>query len=175
MRPDGENRIQKEHTLAGPFCQTAVIRNITAKIIVELLIDIFQRRRDLYAGFHGKTQAMRLSLFMVGILAQNHNTHFMKRGKMKGIQDISCRGIYLISCILLTHFPVKLRIVWFPELRSKPLQPVIVNCSHHSSPIQNPSALPEHGALSDTPLLPGSRAPYSETGTQPVRHPPFLR
>lgn len=42
MRPDGQDRIEKEDALFRPGCQTAVIGDPASNIIMEFLIDIDQ-------------------------------------------------------------------------------------------------------------------------------------
>ena len=54
MRPHGQHRVQKEHTLVCPFLQTAVVRDVTAQILLQFLIDIYQGRRDLLPDLYGK-------------------------------------------------------------------------------------------------------------------------
>ena len=66
--------IQKENALSGPFDQIAVVRHITAHVIMKFLVDIHKGRRCRTAGPHGKTHAVGLPLTVIGILAQDHYT-----------------------------------------------------------------------------------------------------
>ena len=72
-----QNCVQKKHPLLCPFLQIAVIGDIASAVIMELLINIHQRRRSLHSSLHGKTKPMSLSVIMIGILTQNHYLHFI--------------------------------------------------------------------------------------------------
>ena len=73
--PDREYGIQKQNALFCPFNQTAVIGNVAAAVIVKLLVNIHQRRRDVDSRLHGKTKSLSLTIPVIGILAQDHDLH----------------------------------------------------------------------------------------------------
>ena len=50
VRPHSQNRIQKEHSLSGPLDQIAVIRNITAQVVMKFPVNIYKRRGCRTAG-----------------------------------------------------------------------------------------------------------------------------
>ena len=49
---DRQNRIQEQHTLFCPLDKTAVIRYFTSEIVVQFLVNIHQRRLNLYTRLH---------------------------------------------------------------------------------------------------------------------------
>ena len=75
MRPHRQHRIEHQYSLLGPFCQTPVVRNGTAQIILQLFININQRRRHLHSLFHREAQPVRLIEIVVRVLPQNHYLH----------------------------------------------------------------------------------------------------
>ena len=113
----GQNRIQKQHPLICPFCQAAVIRYITSAVVMELFINIHQRRRNLYIRLHRETKPMRLSVPMIRVLPQNHHFHILQRSKGKRIKNIIRRRENQPALILFINFLVKLLIIWFSKFR----------------------------------------------------------
>ena len=47
VRAHGEDGVEQKHSLICPFFQITVIRNVTAQIIMQFLINVLQGRRDL--------------------------------------------------------------------------------------------------------------------------------
>ena len=64
-----EHSVEKEHALVCPLFQLSLIRYVAAEIILQLFVNIHERRRDLLGRFHGKTHALCLMLLMIGILS----------------------------------------------------------------------------------------------------------
>ena len=56
-----QNCVQKKHPLLRPLLQIAVIGDIASTVIMKLLINIHQRRGNLYIRFHREAQAMGLA------------------------------------------------------------------------------------------------------------------
>ena len=77
VRPHCKHRIEHQDTLLGPFYKITIVRDIASQIIVKFLINIHQRRGNLYIRFHREAQSMSLSHIMIGILTQNHYLHFV--------------------------------------------------------------------------------------------------
>ena len=73
MSTNSQNCIQEQHTLFRPFLKIAVIWNIASEIILQFLVDVFQRRRDCHLRLNRKTQSMRLSIPVIRILPQNNH------------------------------------------------------------------------------------------------------
>ena len=88
MCPNRKNGIQQKHSLIRPFFQISVVGNTAAQIIMQLLIDIHQGRRNLHLRFYGKTQPVGLTIVVIGILPQNHHLYLSKRCKIKCIENI---------------------------------------------------------------------------------------
>ena len=48
-----------------PFDQISVVRYVTAQIVVQLLVDVHQGRRDLHIRLHGEAQTVGLTYVVV--------------------------------------------------------------------------------------------------------------
>lgn len=69
---DGQYCVQKKYALLRPFLQAAVVRNIAAQVTVELFINVYQRRRNVYIFSYREAKTVGLSIVVVGILTQNN-------------------------------------------------------------------------------------------------------
>lgn len=102
MGPYREYCVEEKNPLSGPFFQISVVRNVAAKIVMQLLIDIDQGRRDLYVRPDGKAQSVGLSVSVLGILSENHNFDLAEGSRLKGMKDFICRRIDLSGLIFFS-------------------------------------------------------------------------
>ena len=51
---------------------------------------------------HRKAEPMRLTGTVIGVLSQNHNFHFIKRGQIKGRKNLAARWIDALACGLFS-------------------------------------------------------------------------
>ena len=93
MGADGQDRVEQEDSLPGPFEQIAVVRDIAAQIIVELPVDVDQGGRGRAAGPDREAHAVGLALAVIGVLAQDHDPDLSQRGLMQGAEEVLGRGI----------------------------------------------------------------------------------
>ena len=87
--PNRKRCIEQKHTLVGPTPQTARCRYGNAKIIVQFLKDVLQRRRWRHAIAHRKTETFSLACTMIRILTEEHDFDFRKRTTIKGSKDFA--------------------------------------------------------------------------------------
>ncbi len=87
--PNRKRCIEQKHTLVSPTPQTARCRYGNAKIIVQFLKDVLQRRRWRHAIAHRKTETFSLACTMIRILAEEHDFDFRKRTTIKGSKDFA--------------------------------------------------------------------------------------
>ncbi|MNM89882.1 hypothetical protein D3C81_1021240 [compost metagenome] len=86
----GQHRVEQQHALLRPGNQIPVVRTRNAQVGFDLFIDVEQRWRHRHARRHRETQAMRLALAVIRVLAQDHHLHLLER---RGVE----RGEYLRS------------------------------------------------------------------------------
>ena len=91
MGSHGEDRVEEEHPLLGPLGQIAVVGYPEAEVVVKLLVDIDEGRRDRNVLVYRKTQAVRLSVPVIGILAEDDDLDLVERGQLKSRVDIPAR------------------------------------------------------------------------------------
>lgn len=87
--PNSKRCIEQKHTLVSPTPQTARCRYGNAKIIVQFLKDVLQRRRWRHAIAHRKTETFGLACTMIRILTEEHDFDFRKRTTIKGSKDFA--------------------------------------------------------------------------------------
>ena len=95
--------IEQQHPLFCPARQVARLRDGRTEVILYLLEDILQRRREHHPILHGETQSMCLSGLMIRVLSDNHHLHLVKRTQVEGIEDQFSRGVTSGLLILLPH------------------------------------------------------------------------
>ena len=103
MSADRQNRIEHHNALLRPLDQITVVRDVTPEIIVKLLVDIYEGRRDLNSRLHGKRESVSLPRLVVRVLSQNDHLHLIQRCKMEGIKNVPCRRIYCRRPVLLIY------------------------------------------------------------------------
>jgi hypothetical protein len=82
------------------------------QILVQLLMDVFERRWPRYAVRHGEGQAMRLSGAVVGVLAEDHHFRVGMRRQMERPEDLILGRVHLVAATFfrderLESLPVK--------------------------------------------------------------------
>ena len=87
--PNSKRCIEQKHTLVSPTPQTARCRYGNAKIIMQFLKDVLQRRRWRHAIAHRKTETFSLACTMIRILTEEHDFDFRKRTTIKGSKDFA--------------------------------------------------------------------------------------
>ena len=117
MRSNGKDRIQKKNALLSPFYQITVIRYIAAKVIMQFLIDVYQRRRDLYIRLYGKAQPVGLPGSVLRVLPQDHCLDFPERCKSKCVEYILRWGIHNMVCILFNDLLIQFSVIRFGKFR----------------------------------------------------------
>lgn len=88
-----KRRVQQQHTLLGPTLQMAMVRRFNSQILLQFLKNILQRRRNIHARLHRKTQTVRLLSAMVRVLTENHHFHFIERRMIERRKELRCFGI----------------------------------------------------------------------------------
>lgn len=102
-----ERCIQQQHSFSSPTCQIWIWSHLCKpEIILKLLEDILQRRRDLVRQGvcrYGEGETLGHTWCMVWILAKNHSFDFVRWGLKQCSEDIFAIRKYLLSCPLLSQ------------------------------------------------------------------------
>ena len=103
MGADSQYCVQKKYALFCPFFQAAVVRNIAAQVTVELFINVYQRRRNVYIFSYREAKTVGLSIVVVGILTQNNYFYIVLRGVFESIKHILGRGEYFRGAVFFHY------------------------------------------------------------------------
>lgn len=88
-RSDRENRVKQQNPLPGPWLQTAIVGNGASQIIVQLPVDISQRKRERPNGWlNGKAEAMSMAWRWVGILADEEHSDLVVWCSGESMKDL---------------------------------------------------------------------------------------
>ena len=128
--PNRKRCIEQKHTLVGPTPQTARCRYGNAKIIVQFLKDVLQRRRWGNAVAHGETEAFGLSGTVIGILAEEHDFDVGEGTTIERRKDFTGGGIAGAGGIFCAHEVRKCRKVGGFELGGEGFLPRRVDADH---------------------------------------------
>lgn len=80
MRPHREDGVEHKDSLPSPRFKIPIIRNLTAKVFMEFLIDISQRERQRPNGRgYGETEPMGMARGGIGVLADEQNPDLLIR------------------------------------------------------------------------------------------------
>ena len=71
--PHGKHRIEHQDTLLGPFYKITIVRDIASQIIVKFLINIHQRRGNIYIRLETDRTRYLLGAAEVSEIDQNGN------------------------------------------------------------------------------------------------------
>ena len=78
MCPDRKNRVEHKDALSGPGLQIAVIRDLTANILLEFPIDVTQRKGQRpHGGLHRETEAMGMTGSWIGVLPNEQHANLV--------------------------------------------------------------------------------------------------
>ena len=116
MSTNGQRSIQEQDALFCPSGQIARLWNRFAKVCLNLLKNIAQRRRKWHAIVDRKAQAMRLLRLVIRVLSDEHHLYFGQRTEIKSIEDECARGIASSLCILRLYKLNQLFKIGFVEL-----------------------------------------------------------
>ena len=93
---NGQNRVEKQHTLPRPCRQIAAFGRLHPHIVGKLTENIAQRGRKRRPGRNGKGQPHGLSRLVIGILSQNDGAHTLRRRTGQREEFPPCRRIDLL-------------------------------------------------------------------------------
>ena len=124
MGADCQHCIEHQYPLLRPRNQKSVIWDLASDILVQLFVDIPQRRGSLDSGPDTEAQAMGLSGSMIRVLAQQKNTHLVIGRQLKCREDILFRRIDRPLAPLLRDKVLQLWPVRFFEFAAQRRQPI---------------------------------------------------
>ena len=116
--------------MIGPGLQAAVVRDLAAKIRLELLEDIQQRRRRLNAWQNREGKSVRLAGAMIGILTEYDHLRIGIARIMKCIEDRVHVRIDMMGTVFLDQELPQLTIIRLLQLRIQEFRPVIMKNLH---------------------------------------------
>lgn len=95
-----QDGVQEKDALFGPMLEIARgIILLDSKVAFDLLINILQRWRGTDVGWHGKAEAMRLAIAVIGILSEDDDFHLGKGRQPEGFENILRLGKYLFRLV----------------------------------------------------------------------------
>ena len=80
---DGEHAVEQKHTLPRPAFEIAVGCLGDTEVGLEFLVDVFQRWRRAHVRLHRKAQTMRLTVAVIGVLAENDDLDLIERRQIQ--------------------------------------------------------------------------------------------
>ena len=122
--------VEQKNALLRPFRQISVVRNIASAVLMQLLINIYERRRYLDIWLYGKAKTVRLPVSVVRILSEDHHFYIFQRRKSKCIKNVVGRRIDHSCPVFFVHCLIQFRIIWLSEFRLQRSKPVIGNRRH---------------------------------------------
>src|SRR5690606_11381582 len=141
--PHRQHGVEQQDALASPVLQAAVVRDRAADVLVELLEDVWQRRRRRDPGLHRKAQAVSLSRPVVRVLAQDHHFGIGVGRVVKGVENVVHVGVDRVAAVLLDQERPERLVVGLLELVRQQLGPVVLEHRRHlsHSPMPNSSRI----------------------------------
>ena len=103
MRPHGERGVEQQHALFSPACEVAAFGHGCAEVLLYLLEDVLQRRRERHTVVHGEAESLCLSLLMVRILPNDDHLHLVEGTEVEGVEDEVARRIACGGAIFVAH------------------------------------------------------------------------
>lgn len=129
---DGENGVQKEHSLARPWGKVGGTAHHDSAIRADFLEDIFERRRSGYALGHAEAQSHCLPGAVIGILAQNNHLGILHGTQFEGLEDVATLGINgHAGCLGLVKGLHQLREIRLFEFGGQGLPPAVFDFYFH--------------------------------------------
>ena len=89
----GQGGVQEQDTLFCPSRQIARLGNRFAKVCLNLLEDVAERRGKRHTIIHRKAQTMCLLGLMIGVLSYQHHLHLRQRTKIERVENEFARRI----------------------------------------------------------------------------------
>src|SRR3989344_3334210 len=102
-RANRQCRVQKKNPLRRPMFKVSQVRNGSAEVVADFLIDILKRRRNWRFFRNRKTKTVRLPHAVILVLPQNDDAYFVVGAEFKGVEYILGRWKYPVLHIFPTH------------------------------------------------------------------------
>ena len=130
---DCKDSIQKQDTLTGPFLQIGISAHPYAKVRLNLLEDVLERRRSRHIVRNREGKSMCLTGSMIWILAKYHDLDLIHRREVKSPEYLASRREYPLSCRLFfmkkTH---QRREIWFLKFARQCVFPTLFYAYFHN-------------------------------------------
>lgn len=123
MRAHRKRSVQEEDSLFCPSAQATGLGCWDAKLIVDFLKDVPQRRREWHSVGHGEAEPLCLFWLVIGVLPKNDDANALEGAKVEGVENLPSRGIAYAMRIFLSHKCNKVCKVWGREFGTQPLCP----------------------------------------------------
>ena len=88
VRPYRQGGVEQQHALPRPAVEVASQGDGHPDVGMQLLEDVDQRGRELYAGLHRETESVGLPRLVVRVLPENHHLHLVKRREVEGVENL---------------------------------------------------------------------------------------
>ena len=87
MGANGERSIQQEYALIGPTGKVPAFGYRNAQVVLNLLENVLEGRREGHPVVHREAQAVRLSRSVVRVLSDDHHLCLVERAEIEGIEN----------------------------------------------------------------------------------------
>lgn len=133
MGAHGESGVEEEYSLLGPTFEVAAGEGgLMSQVAFDFFINVLDGGRQAHPGIDGKAESVGLPLFVIGILAEDHDFDLIEGGEIKGTKNKFGGRIDRRSLIFSSHKVGKLCEIIFPEFVSQCLFPTWLDFDFHS-------------------------------------------
>ena len=128
----GEGGVEQKHPLPRPAAKVAAFRNRLAKVVVDFLENIHQRRRKRHTVAHREAQAVGLVHIVIRVLTQNHHLHAVEGRGVERRKNLAPRRKHSSGGIFMLHKLHQTGEIILIPLSSESLSPAIFNLNIHN-------------------------------------------
>ena len=128
---DCECSVEEQDSLFCPMSEVARCGNRFAKVAVEFLVDIIQRRWDRHAFADREAEPLRLPDFVIRVLPDNNYPYLVERAYIKRTEDLRSRRETLPCAICLAHKLREQLKIRFIEFGLQDATPTLFNSNLH--------------------------------------------
>ena len=125
--------VQQQHALLGPAVEVAALRHGHPRIVVHLLEDVLQRRRERHSVAHREAEPVGLTLAVVGVLTYDNHLQIVEGALVECAEYVAACGKDPARRVFVADELRQLGEIGFVELFSYDLLPVFGYTDIHAS------------------------------------------
>ena len=131
--PNRQYRVEQQHAFLRPVHETAVVGNRAAQIVVKLLVDVSQRRRNGYVGLNGKTEPVGLVRPVVRVLPDDAHLGVRKRRVVEGVKNVVGVGINSPSFVFVNQKLAQILVIILRKFVLQRFFPIVLEENTHDN------------------------------------------